>query len=418
MDRARPVLGAVAVLTLTVAISWWRLGDIAPHVMWAEDGRNFLQDAIDRPGPRTWFAPYAGYLHLLPRMAASVVVMLTSVPDYAVAVTFISVVIAGLIAVAVWFAAGTVIAQPAARLAIALVPALLPIAPREVSGNLANLHWYALWGAGWLLVARPASRAVSWTAAAVVLVLALTEVQTLFLVPAALVALLSPPRRPPAAALVVGAAAQWLSRHVSPPRGDFGGEPLSAYDHVVGFAGQVLAGAFWPRGVPVWETWVVVVLIGSWGLMLLATLRWARPVERMAVITLSVGAIALHVVAFRVNRPGGMNFASWSPQQWADVLPARYAVVPAAMVMVTVIVALTTLGRRRPRMAVAAASVAACVVVVGGLDLPTSRDAGPRWPTAQQWVRFCPDGGGRRVVAIAPVTAANTWTIDVPCARV
>lgn len=339
-------------------------------------------------------------------------------PDFAVGVALVSVVLAGLIAVAVWFAAGTLFPQPAARLAIALVPALLPIAPQEVSGNLANLHWYALWGGGWLLAARPVSRAAGVAAAAVVLVLALTEVQTLFLVPAAVLAFFSPPRRVVSLALVAGASAQWLTRHFAPPRGDYGGVPATISDLGVGFAGQVLAGSFWPRGLPLWQSWITLVLLGAWVLMLLATLRWARPVERAAVVVLAVASVGLYVLAIRLNRPRDMSFASWTESQWQDVGPARYATIPAAMVLVTVVLALTVWARRRPAAAAAVACMSTVVVVVGGLNSPTLRDTGPQWPTAEQWQRLCPEPSGVRVVTTPPLNAMSVWTVKVPCDRV
>ena len=60
---------------------------MARNTLWAEDGRNFIQDAVNH-GPLASLAiPYAGYLHTIPRLIAAVTVSFVPVPQWADAMT-------------------------------------------------------------------------------------------------------------------------------------------------------------------------------------------------------------------------------------------------------------------------------------------------------------------------------------------
>lgn len=410
--------GGLVVFGATVAVSWWRLADVAPHVLWAEDGRLFLQQALDSPGPLTWGRPYAGYLHLLPRIAASVVVATAPVPQYAVATTASAVVLAAAGATLVYVASSTVVSQPVARVAVALVPALLPVAPVEVSGSLANLHWYGLWTAGWLLVHRPTSRSMAWLLAVAMAAIGLSEVQTVFLLPAAPLAMASRPRRPVAFSLIMTTGLQLVANRLGPERGTYGAAPPGWDDVVVGFTGQVVSGAVWPPGLPVWQDGVVVATIGCWLLLVGLALCWGRPAERVAVVSLSAAAFGLYCAALFLNRPGGTDFSDWTAATWAGAGPSRYAVVPAMCVLGTVVLALVACWRRWSRQAVVLAVLATLVVVAAGWNVTPVREAGPAWPKQQEWARLCPTGQGSVTVPIAPADTPSRWRLTVPCDRV
>ena len=137
--------------------------------MWAEDGRNWYADAHNVGGFATLFEPYAGYLHLLPRLLAWLVA--AQRPASAAVSIYVLWVIAQLwFAVIIWrrrAAIGT-------SLAVLLV-GLAGLAPyaTEIYGNLTNLQWY---GAPVLVVLAVAARTgrLRWDEYAIGLLLGLS----------------------------------------------------------------------------------------------------------------------------------------------------------------------------------------------------------------------------------------------------
>ena len=77
----------------------------------------------------------------------------------------------------------TVVVWLPARIVIAAITVLVPTVLFEVAGNTANLHWYFLWLAPWLLLYRPTSRRVSWLLGVVGLIAALSEIQMALFLP-------------------------------------------------------------------------------------------------------------------------------------------------------------------------------------------------------------------------------------------
>ncbi|MFC7431098.1 MULTISPECIES: hypothetical protein [unclassified Agrococcus] len=190
-------------------------------VLWAEDGRDFLADALERGGWAVLLEPYAGYLHLLPRLVTAVLVAVVPLELHAVAVTLASIAFVVAVAVATFVLSADVVRWWPARLGIAAVPIVLPALGAEVLGNLANLHTYCLWLGCWILLAHPRRGIAGVAWAGVLLACMLTEVQAVLLVPLAL-AMLRPRRREtwlPVVATLVGAAAQVAAMLLSPREG-------------------------------------------------------------------------------------------------------------------------------------------------------------------------------------------------------
>lgn len=118
--------------------------------MWAEDGRNWYAEAHNE-GFSTLFTPYAGYLHLLPRLLAWLAA--AQRPASAAVAIYVLWVITQL-----WFAA--IIWRRRASIGICpavLLVGLAGLAPyaTEIHGNLTNLQWY---GAPVLVVLAVAAR--------------------------------------------------------------------------------------------------------------------------------------------------------------------------------------------------------------------------------------------------------------------
>ncbi len=121
----------------------WRSFPGPRDIIWAEDGPNFLHDALAGSWISTVLNPYAGYMHLVPRTIASLVVQ-QPVGRWPLAIAVISIAIRAAIAVFAWHATSGHIPSKLARAAISIVVVTIPLGGAEVLNNLANLHWYLL----------------------------------------------------------------------------------------------------------------------------------------------------------------------------------------------------------------------------------------------------------------------------------
>ncbi len=79
--RADPdLLAALAVLVAATLLAWSRLSPVARDTLWAEDATRFLH-VDDRDGlGATLLRPYAGYLHVVPRLLAALVLRVADLP--------------------------------------------------------------------------------------------------------------------------------------------------------------------------------------------------------------------------------------------------------------------------------------------------------------------------------------------------
>lgn len=169
------VVWAVVVVVLAL-FTWARLPAMTRRTVWAEDGGVFLRDVLSNGHLRSIALPYDGYLHVLPRALASVAHAVVPLEGYAVAMSLMSCLVVALISVGVFHLSRCVSESVSVRLMIAAIPVLLPIGPEEVLGNAANLHWYLLWLAPWLLLHKPNSPLVGGTMFVVAFVTAASEI--------------------------------------------------------------------------------------------------------------------------------------------------------------------------------------------------------------------------------------------------
>ncbi len=238
-SRSTASTGPIVVALIAIAcsaVAWLRIPAVARNTLWAEDGRNFLQDAVNHGPLASLSIPYAGYLHTIPRLIAGFAVAFVPVPQWADAMTAGSCVVAGILAAVVFVCTRDVVPWLPGRILIAGLTVLAPLAPREVLGNAANIHSLVLWTVFWMLLYTPRTRAGSITLSVVALLGAATEIQCLLLVPLALIRWREPLRRPIFTGLGVGLSLQ-LFVTLFWPRGQSGHpqvEPLSiAYGYLI-----------------------------------------------------------------------------------------------------------------------------------------------------------------------------------------
>ena len=131
-------LALMATLLRQEGVPKWR-------TIWAEDGAVFAACAYERPFFDCLLEPYAGYLHVAPRVAAAVAVAASGEPEeLPLRLAFLAGLLAAcaamLVALAVFDVTGSMLAGLLAGAGLVLIDP----AGVEVLGNLANAHWILL----------------------------------------------------------------------------------------------------------------------------------------------------------------------------------------------------------------------------------------------------------------------------------
>ena len=126
----------------------------ALDTVWAEDGTIFLADAW-RPGfwDELW-SPYAGYLHLGPRLLAELVASFPATWAAAVLATQAAVLTAAM-AVVVFAVSAAHLPRTVQRVVASAPVVVLPLAQGDLLNAIANLHWPALYVTFWLRSPHP-----------------------------------------------------------------------------------------------------------------------------------------------------------------------------------------------------------------------------------------------------------------------
>ncbi|WP_144714086.1 hypothetical protein [Curtobacterium pusillum] len=453
MDRtptstARPVgsvVATVAVAIGTALLIWWRLGPVTRGTVWAEDGGVFLRDRIALGPVDSLLHPYAGYLHLVPRLLVDVA-WAAPVADYARVMSTGACVVVGVVAAAVFVLARDFVPAWPLRLLLALVPALLPLTPYEIGGNAANLHWFLLLAAPWCF----AYRSRTWWGSAAVAVLTafvvLTELQTVVFLPLLLVAWLplrdaagAPtwPRALPVTVVALAGGTAQVVAAVTDARISQPGSPAFA-DVVAGWVLQPFAGA-WDRDV---GAAVRLVVAHGWAAVLVPLVAVALVVvgalvvgswrSRWMVVALAAGSGGVWWAALLANGGAAQDW-SHPVAALAAVPPQRYAAASGLLLTAAVVVAASVLvgwrgsagpagARGRTGGAVRVVGVAAgwCLVTlvvaaaVGNAGPgPTRRSDGPVWAAQLPAAVAACDGDRSRVVDVRTAP----WSAQVPCSR-
>ncbi len=416
------------VIAASFIISWSRITPVGRETIWAEDGRFFLQGFLERGLPATFFEPYQGYLHAIPRLGAAFVAGVLPVEAWAGGLTVVSCVLAALASGIVFICARSVLRSTVAAVIAGVLPAVLPVAPVEVSGNLANFHWYLIYLAMWMVLVRPRSRAWAVLLAVVALFAALTEIQLLAPLVVGLGLQLFRKTRarlrwPVLAALAAGVAAQILAS-ILMPRDPNTNAFMNPLDLLFGYLLQVVALTYRPVGADMaamvqgdgW--WIPALLAVPFIAALVYVLTKGTVAERITVGVAAAFSVGLWIIGVEANRVAQFAFTSYSAEQFAGLAPARYGVVPSLMLLTIVAAAIGRLlrGGLASRIVAIVGVVALVVLSVVNFSLPyTHRAAGPEWSASLVSARdYCArDADGSFDLANAPANLG--WYTLVPC---
>ncbi|MBN9683564.1 MULTISPECIES: hypothetical protein [unclassified Corallococcus] len=354
---------------------------LAQAHLWAEDGRTFLGEAFEH-GLGATFMPYAGYLHVVPRLVTWVLSLLP-IETYAVALTSVTLALnAAVFALIAKPCHRGLVSHDGVRVLVAVAFCFLP-GTWEVTGNVANLHSVLFYGV-MLVALQDLDRPLGFAEVLVVLAAATSAGEAVLLAPAFLLRGWMRWRdgRPlreavgealAVVALTVPAAMNALLYQSGMPVADFASWPLSRMAehlwttfndryvlHPVLGDGGTMSYFRRPLGVRIAVTagFAVVLVLG---------LRRV-PARPRALMLAACACVFLLIPLTWYVRPGAAEFPTFGALREPGVMDARYMLfaLPAGVVLWA-----AALARFR---AIFAAGLCVCVVVL----------AFPRW-TFEPW---------------------------------
>lgn len=398
-SRLASFLTFSAITAAGALLAFFRVPHVAARTIWAEDGALFLQEYLAQGAGL--MHPYAGYLHFLPRTVVAVVVPLFGLENYPLGLTIACSIAVGLVAALTFHCASALTTNVAARLCWASIPVLVAPGTIETMGNVANLHWYLLWLAPWVLIKSPTALAQKLLLGASALVIGLTEIQTALFLPLIIFRWRDRSLWWAKTGLAAGVACQlftmWMFprfQGVTTEKGD----PLSVFygyflnsssalvygsnhsivDHIVNYgAVPIVASA-----VPFAAVTLLVALLGN-------------GMQRLAGGIFLVTSGTIWVAAVTLNPAPWFNYSTFQLKDWGLFYLGRYSVIPSMflLALIPLLIALSA-DRERPatpnklvdfatstqfRWALIAAFVVLQTVHFFGVDV--QREGGPEWST-------------------------------------
>lgn len=389
----------------------------ALDTLWAEDGSVFLQQALDNPSPSAWFASYAGYAHLLPRMVASFSALFPL--DFAPWIYSggAALIIAGL-SLFVFRATVQAIPNWPIRCVVAATVLLLPSASMEVMNSSANLHWYLLFAASWAALWRPTGGGDVAATSLVLFLAATSDPFTVVVAPILALQYLRERRSSDLirnAALLLGLALQAAVVFFNDQPRSL--DPTSA---------SSVAMLQW-YGYQVIMTSALGVSLRDMMLETLGTLPTAC--IALAVLALLLSP-ALQAASRNIQFAGALvslHLALYFlPVALAGTSPSRYAVAPILLLYSLIAWGFATCPPSRRLKVLAVSSVALLVVVVApDFARINERAQGPSWSEELARGRsICSSGAISTSVTVPPKSSDTStvkstseagWTVRIPC---
>jgi hypothetical protein len=259
-----------------------------------------------------------------------------------------------------------------------------------------------------------------WLLTGYALAAALTEVQSIFLLPLVLWNRRDRSTWSIKAALVLGVAAQMVATLASPRWSN--GRPRNGVTSIVdGWLINAVA-----------TSWVQIPRLGSvlaavgpliWLLVLIPASALAITIwlgsrrQRVAAWLLFGGSLLIWSAGVVVNPAPWYNYATMTPAELQGVWLSRYGVVPAMMLLAQLCVAASVLHHRSPKRRWRVVAGAMVVLVLAGGSLQATeqlsrRDVGPAWEPQMSAVdETCETPDSR----VASVIETLTWRVVVPC---
>ncbi|MFD9698404.1 hypothetical protein [Lentzea sp. NPDC059081] len=297
--------GSMGFLLLMPA-GWARLDHL-----WSEDGVAFTASARRFSALHNLVEPYGGYLHTVPRLVAELAAVLP-IGWTAAVFALVAAALRALVALVVFAGSKAYFESTPMRFGLAALVIVLPAGNSEPLNNMANLHWFLLYGTFWALLWRNAPRV---PVASFVVLTALSSPLTLVLLPVALVRMWLPRKEVPIAflaALAVQTVTMALSTRTAYSQDE--ADPVQVLlasllrVPVVAFTGSEKLSDFYPAmGNAVIVAALVVALVP-----VVTGLRFGNRAGRTLIVSAAVLSVVVIVtclvlnwaVVMQVQRPG------------------------------------------------------------------------------------------------------------------
>lgn len=400
-----------------------RLPVDARNLLWAEDGETFLTAAFSHDFLTNVVTPYAGYMHLFPRLSAQLVAALVPVRDLGLAMNLCGAAAWATAAVAAFvFTRGRV--QTPLRWLLWSLVLLLPIGSFEVATNTANSHWFLIFGMFVALMARSSSRSRTVFASFLVVFAVLSDPLSLVFVPIVIMrlGLLKGAREHVVSAIfLVAAAIQiFVDIHTSRDRGQpIFDPPGLARGYIVRIVWQTLAGP--KNGSTLFYSIGSVPIIAVANLLLLVlivaiVLRWRR--AGLAAVSLAASAFFFIVVGILTWENDG------HPPVGVELYWFGRYLVDASLLLILSIVATLSIWLPKPSFGlgvprIAMLVIAAAVLIAPGIDnfqTPAYKQGNQQMSTSLEGARVLCTKKNRLVVTLR--IAPKGWYVTVPCDRI
>lgn len=340
----------MAIVAIGAVVSLLRVPLSHVDTVWAEDGNLFLAEAIMSGPWSVLVTGYAGYQHLVPRIATALILSVVPIDGFGIAVFVVCSLLVGLVAAAIFWLSRDLVPWMPARLVLAAITIALPLSAQEVLGNLADIHSYALWLMPWLLLYRPRtlSGGIGW--GVVALLCAMTEIQAIVFLPLLLL-MVRPAHRtawPIGVGFLLGMLGQLLTTLLTPR--DSAASWLGLRSIVLGYLYNTVLPLLNPD--PVWQNGVlaasgplVPALVAlPFAVAIVVAVLWGTTRQRILIAALVVASFALYAAAVTID--GGLYFAyaAHNPVDgfWG-IQNSRYGVASGMLLAATVPVAASAL---------------------------------------------------------------------------
>lgn len=423
LERWEAGLLLVSLLAVAIVLQLARLGwSSSLNVLWAEDGRIFMQEALTHSVLHALIATYGNYLVLAPRLIAEVA-SLAPLRDAPAAVSILSAATVALCGFTVWLASAAHIRNPYLRGTLAILTILPPMAGVESIDSAAYVLWYMLFASFWILLWRPASWGGTIFASVFILITGLSTPGVWFFLPVVVARAIA--ARDGRDLLILSSFAVGALVQVPILILSTEAAPAPVWTHHIWTAtlqrliaeaplGLHLAGNAWIHLG--WPLLIALLLAGVAGLVAglrgaSADARWIAGLAVPIAVVMFVVSIYQRAVAEQMVWPAGAY----------NYLGSRYVIVPAMLLISAAIVLIDRRARREPepRRLSRAASTAIAVLAIAMVTSFWLRDLvlrGQPWKAAVQAAAAECEAGGISEVTIP--TSPPGWAVQLPCDQV
>ncbi|MDQ0768571.1 hypothetical protein QF031_001320 [Pseudarthrobacter defluvii] len=328
--------GGIVLLGASVAFA--RLPWDAQRTIWAEDGGIFLNDALNGTGWAGIFSPYEGYLHVIPRLGANLVVSLFAVGNFGLAMNFASCLVVSLVALLVFYLSKPFSDSLLVRLCWASLTILVAPGPLETLANFANVHWYLLWLTPWLLLKAARSRTEGILLFVVSLLVSLTEILSVMFLPLFFYGLRDKSKWFARGGLITGIVCQ-VATTIAFPRSPSSGYPVNVQSVIEGWflnsSSALLYGSSFNISNLVRSYGPLPVVFAAVPFFLVFTfIMWKGKSSHRILATIMVAAsIGTWAATQVVNPQPFFDYASFTDAEWGGFFLSRYSTVPSMFLL-------------------------------------------------------------------------------------